>query len=129
VHDHLPERQHVLGWLLSGAARRVVRLSSGDFDGTVCSGTGPTITTTCSNPITASASFLSFTSGGDPWNVTLKAVNDPLQFKVLRGCSTGSSCTSLAAGASTMIVVTSNTVIAIVNGTSCASWQITYQSK
>jgi hypothetical protein len=103
---------------------------SGDFDGTVCGGTQPTITTTCTNPITASASFLRFTSGGDPWNVTLKAVNGPLQFEVMSDCSTGTSCTSLAAGASTTILVGPSTIIAIVDvNTSCTTWQITYQSK
>jgi hypothetical protein len=105
---------------------------SGAFDGTVCGGSGPTVVTTCTSPTTGSASFLDFTTNGDPWNVTVKAVDGPLQIEVMSsGCASGSACYDLAAGDSTVILVQQNTVIAIVNGsgTSCTSWQITYVSQ
>jgi hypothetical protein len=82
--------------------------------------------------MTASASFLHFTSNGDPWSVTIKAVDGPLQVEVMSsGCSNGTACYDLAAGASTTIDVGPNIVIAIVNGSgmSCTNWQITYVSK
>lgn len=105
--------------------------SGGALDGTVCAGTGPTVATTCTSPMTASATFVRFTSGGDPWNVTVKAVNGPLQIEVMSACGTGIACYDLASGASTVIVVNQDTVLAIVNGngSTCTNWQIPYVSK
>ncbi len=102
---------------------------TGALDGTVCANSGPSITTTCTSPMTASATFVHFTSGGDPWNVTIKAVNGPLQIETLSACGTGIACYDLANGQSTTIVVNQNTILAIVNGSNCTDWQITYVSK
>ena len=102
---------------------------SASFDGTVCAGTGPTITTTCTSPLTASATFIHFTSGGDPWSVTVTAVDGPLQVEVMSSsCSTGSACYDLAKGASKTFSVNAGTVVAIVNASGCTKWQLTYTS-
>jgi hypothetical protein len=105
--------------------------SSGDLDGTVCSASaGPKVQTTCASPINSPASFINFSSGGDPWNVTITAGNAPIQVQVMNGsCSTAAACTALGAGASTTVTVGPSSVVAIVSVSGCSDWQATYVSK
>jgi hypothetical protein len=105
--------------------------SGGSMDGTVCTtSSGPNVQTTCSAAINSPATFINFSSSGDPWLLTVSADSGPIQIEVMNAsCSTGASCVALAAGAQTTITVGTNTVVAIVSVNGCSDWHATYVSK
>jgi len=104
---------------------------SGDVDGTVCAASlGPKVQTTCASPINSPATFINFSSGGDPWNVTITATNGPIQVQLMNAsCSTPAACTALGSGASTTVLVGAGTVVAIVSVSGCSDWRASYVSK
>lgn len=105
---------------------------SGSVNGTVCTASaGPKVQTTCASPINSPATFINFSSGGNPWNVTITANNGPIQVQLMNStCATPGACTALAPGASTTVVANQGSVVAIVSvGNGCSDWQATYVSK
>ena len=98
----------------------------GALSGTTCANTGSSVTTTCTSPITAGATFIRFPGSGGAWTATIKATNGGLQVEVLGSCGGAGTCYSIASGASMDISVPQNAAVVIVSTGTCSDYSITY---
>ena len=98
----------------------------GALSGTTCANAGSSVTTTCSTPVTAGATFIRFPGSGGAWTATVKATNGGLQVEVLSACGGTGTCYSIASGSSMNVSVPQDAAVVIVSTGTCSDYAITY---